>query len=87
MQTSVLTLSLGMADFETSPVIPNVSVLSLLGCILHTLWSAHWNHVFNNTRLTPTTLNQQLDRMALRLNSELSPPPPRPTLHRLDSTS
>ncbi|KAG1534445.1 hypothetical protein G6F51_012093 [Rhizopus arrhizus] len=86
-QTSVLTLSLGMADFETSPVIPNVSVLSLLGCILHTLWSAHWNHVFNNTRLTPTTLNQQLDRMVLRLNSELSPPPPRPTLHRLDSTS
>ncbi|KAG0779833.1 hypothetical protein G6F29_003747 [Rhizopus arrhizus] len=35
---------------------------------------------------TPTTLTQQLDRMVLRLNSELSPPPPRPTLHRLDST-
>ncbi|KAG0751892.1 hypothetical protein G6F22_022041 [Rhizopus arrhizus] len=87
MQTSVLTLSLGMADFETSPVIPNVSVLSLLGCSLHTIWCAHWNHVFNGTRFTPTTLHQQLDRMVLRLNSELSPPPPRPTLHRLDSTS
>ncbi|KAG1402098.1 hypothetical protein G6F60_005941 [Rhizopus arrhizus] len=86
MQTSVLTVSLGMAAFETSPVIPNVSVLSLLGCILHTIWSAHWNHVFSGTRFSPTTLTQQLDRMVLRLNSELSSPPPRPTLHRLDST-
>jgi len=69
---SVSTFPGNEIDLECSPIASKVSLLSLFGCILQTIWQAHWNNIFRNTPFNIDTLFSNVQQMVFRLQNELT---------------